>query len=279
VQHIDIPEFDIRQRLSRPTYLLNSPESPVIYISKTSVSGVMSLNYISEPLATYFGVTSAGDIRVILSTPDEHIAELFTAVFQIPELPQSWKDSAATPSPSFTELASMLVPSGRQDYSPPNAPASYSSPKAHATVIKHGISNHPAISEISNAEALSVMEVINRFFTHNPLTPDLGTSDERPKVPRTLSRGGSKKSKSRGTKFVVSHGRHVPLQLSLPCEVARSHGLDPANWRPHQRPSISPVVPRHRFQDFEAVEEHPNIVTGFAGEYFVISSASEALTY
>src|SRR5271170_6329917 len=59
VQHIDIPEFDISERLPRSTYRLNLPESPTIYISRGSTSRAMSLYYLSDPLAAYLGVPAA----------------------------------------------------------------------------------------------------------------------------------------------------------------------------------------------------------------------------
>jgi hypothetical protein len=278
VQHIDIPEFGISERLSRPTYLLNSPESPVIYISGKSTSGAMSLNYLTEPLATYFGVSGAtGDIRAILTTPDEHIAELFTAVFHIPELPESWKDSTAIPSPSFTELAAALVPTRSRDDSASSAHARNSPPKSHATVMQY-TGNHPTISEMSNAEAHSVMEVINGFFTRIPV-PALGSrSDDRPWETSRASSRGSKKNKSRQLKLTVSHSYSQPLQLSLPSEVDRNHRLDPAVWPTpsHSSPSTSAPPRRHQFQDFETTNDEPNLATGFAGEYFVGSQATRS---
>jgi hypothetical protein len=105
VQHIDIPEFDISERLPRSTYRLNRPESPTIYISRRSTSRAMSLHYLSDPLAAYLGVPDASrDIRTILNTPDEHLTELCAVLLKIPDLPDSWKETSERPNSSFNEL-------------------------------------------------------------------------------------------------------------------------------------------------------------------------------
>jgi hypothetical protein len=65
--------------------------------------------------------------------------------------------------------------------------------------------------------------------------------------------------------------------------VTRSHELPrqmkPVPWdvlKHFSAPSLA-VPRRHRFGEFEAAEEQPNLVTGFAGEYFVHSSVYEVI--
>lgn len=258
VQHIDIPEFHIHEKLSRQTYLVSGSESPIIYIARNSASSVMALNYLSEPLATYLEVPNLiGDIRVILTTSTEHIAELFTTLLMVPELPDSWKDGSENCIPSFTELVSQTI---------------------HST--SHGLSlrddriiDHP-ITEISNDEAASIMELINAVSSNDNMTPDRHASNEKQNRTR---RSTSKKHRSRGVKVSLTHGFGENLSLNIDSAVTEHQEVYrqevPFSWNVPRASFVPSPSIYHRpgFQEFDAVEEPGNKVAGFAGEYFVYS--------
>jgi len=262
VQHIDIPEFHISERLPRPTYRLNSAESSTIYISRRSTSRAMSLYYLSDPLAAYLGVPDAsGDIRTILNTPDDLLTELCTVLLKIPDLPDSWTETSESPNSSFNELASVLTPSRIRSQSVILRNQEIDLAVDHLVL-------GPEIPEISNEEALSIMERLKHFIKNQDTPGSPTTSSERPESPRlSSSRPRSRKPK----KVQITSGPGGLLELNLPPSRRRnSEQSYKAKWAPWKTPDLSPLIShRKRFQRIESTDEPPNSLAGFAGEYFV----------
>jgi hypothetical protein len=250
VQFIEIQEFAINERLGRPTHFLGSSNSSTIYISRTVTSISMALNYLSEPIAAYFGVSDlVGNIRTVLNTPEEHVDELFKTILMVPELPDEWKDTSA----SYPSLSMELV-------------SKINNPQTSSPVDPEDTTSISLQSdEMANEELASIMGLINNFTLNINSAPLGDFSPERRQQPKR-----KKKNRFRQGVIPVSHGYGEKLNIQIDSSMSRnedsSHRIPASPWEPVIASDMAlSLNSRPHFQD----DDSHNYKVGFAGEYFV----------
>jgi len=103
VQSIEIPEFEINERLYRESHLDNSTHVAIIYVIRKK-SPKLRLRYLCELLALYFDAPKLGpSMSTIVTTPLDEAEEIVANVWKLDNLPPTWEENSSLPSSQLKE--------------------------------------------------------------------------------------------------------------------------------------------------------------------------------